>query len=526
MSLAALSICSLGLEESARTENSIKPSEIEFKRKAVRRLVFDPDQSIPLASLRPATVRDFDLMHPELESGKSESSRGVWTIESGHLHFSTESEKADSLRWVGGLNSFATYDLKIDSLSGSGSTGIVFKNSATSDILRARLHFVDGNAEKVSWIVELGGESVVKEEWKLPENLQGSEITLRVQMAVIGVNLLIESSGRSELIGFSDFSEKLDLREKRHMRDFDFGVSASLSAESSVSLDGAEAALTPGTGQADIRAITDPEGNPMIDEGRLWFTITVRGRALPNPMQAVLSLNPSVFDIQFEGIIAFDLDDGKLRNEHASHIFYDSKSDEWRGWTTGFSAYGGDGGEDAKTILAVSSKRDPRRGFSIMNAKPVGIDGAHEDAHCIYDHEAKKWRMLLCEKQERFQAAMWESDHWDRGFTRIAGPVEMDSTGTMIQKIGGIRYALYGSADRTIYAANYPDLKPAGELNVYLPPWNEGNGTRIWPNVIPLPEGYPAPFIALMMDRVNFPGMPRPNWTYGALYLYHGYYPE
>jgi hypothetical protein len=60
---------------------------------------------------------------------------------------------------------------------------------------------------------------------------------------------------------------------------------------------------------------------------------------------------------------------------------------------------------------------------------------------------------------------------------------------------------------------------------VTLPPWNDQNGTRIWPNVIPLPAGYPAPYIALMMDRANFPGMPKPNWTYGALYLYHGHLP-
>lgn len=25
------------------------------------------------------------------------------------------------------------------------------------------------------------------------------------------------------------------------------------------------------------------------------------------------------------------------------------------------------------------------------------------------------------------------------------------------------------------------------------------------------------------MDRSNFPGMPTPSWTYGAMYLYHGY---
>jgi len=41
--------------------------------------------------------------------------------------------------------------------------------------------------------------------------------------------------------------------------------------------------------------------------------------------------------------------------------------------------------------------------------------------------------------------------------------------------------------------------------------------------VVPLPEGYPAPYIMLTMDRSNFPGMPTPSWTYGSLYLYHGH---
>ncbi|MEM9018593.1 MAG: hypothetical protein AAGC68_16400, partial [Verrucomicrobiota bacterium] len=383
--------------------------------------------------------------------------------------------------------------------------------------------FVGGVAKKVSWSVRLEGGPVVEESYPFPESFSSKKITLRVQMAVVGVNLLVESGGQSELVGYSDFPEHIDLRERRHMRDYDFGIATELEPDSEVSLTGASSALTPGNGQADIRAITDPEGRPLFDEERLWFTMTVRGRALPNPMQAVFSLDPSVFDLKFEGIIAFDLGDGLLRNEHASHLFFEEESQEWRGWTTGFSAYGGGGGEDEKTILAVSSTRDPRRGFSIMKAKPVGIDGAHEDAHCVYDKEAGKWRMLICEKQEKYRAAMWESDSWDEGFERIAGPVPMDSTGTMIQQFGETRYALYGSADRTIYIATYPDLEPAGELDVYLPPWNEGNGTRVWPNVIPLPDGYPSPYIALMMDRVNFPGMPKRNWSYGALYLYHGF---
>jgi hypothetical protein len=303
----------------------------------------------------------------------------------------------------------------------------------------------------------------------------------------------------------------------------DFAVRADLKAESQVVLVGASSCFSPGTGQADIRAITDEEGAPLLDEGRLWFTMTLRGRALPHPLQGVFSLNPSVFDLRFEGVIVFDMSDGLLRNDLASHLFRDSQTGVWRGWTTGFSALDGAGRAEVKTILAVSSVRDPRRGFSIMKAHPIGISGAHEDPHGIYDKDSRKWRMLLCEHDKKYRASIWESDDWDRGYTRLAGPVVMDSTGTMIQKFGSKRYALFGSADRKIYIRSYPDLEPAGELNVEMPPWNDQYGTRIWPNVIPLPEGYPAPYIALMMDRVNVPGMPKPNWTYGSLYLYHGY---
>jgi len=115
--------------------------------------------------------------------------------------------------------------------------------------------------------------------------------------------------------------------------------------------------------------------------------------------------------------------------------------------------------------------------------------------------KASKWLLLLCEHGKKYRGGILESDHWDRGFTRLAGPVDMDSTGTMIQKFGKKRYALFDSADQKIYIRSYPDLRPAGELKVDPPPWNADHGSRIWPNVIPLPEGYPAPYIALMMDQ-------------------------
>jgi len=193
----------------------------------------------------------------------------------------------------------------------------------------------------------------------------------------------------------------------------------------------------------------------------------------------------------------------------------------WRGFTTGFSSYGDPEKKEKKAIWAVESFKEPLKGISVMRAKATGLVGDYEDPQCIYDSGAKKWRMLLCENHKGYKAVIREADTWDGKYELLAGPVTVNSTGTQIQKIGNKQYALFGSSDRKIYIYSYPDLKPVGELKIHRPPWNDKTGTRIWPNVIPLPEGYPAPYIALMMDRLNFPGMKGDNWTYGAMYLYH-----
>ena len=500
-------------------EGEGKPEDIEFRRQAVTRLIFDESHRIPLSSLRPAKVIDLDLMHPELLADSSLR----WDFADAYLKGSSPQKSASSLRWVGGFNPFATYDLELHQASGDGAIALTFQHARQGDRLSAGLQIKDGKPVKLTWNILSAGVAVPEKTWPVPPGTSLKGLTLRAQMSAVGVNLFLESEGKATLIGFSDFAKQMDLRERSRIQQMDFAIQTELQADAQIMIKQASSYFSPGSGQADIRAITDEEGKPLLEDGRLWMTMTLRGRALPHPLQGVFSLNPSVFDLRFEGVIVFDMDDGLFRNELASHLFRDSKTGEWRGWTTGFSALGGAGKTEEKTILGVSSTRDPRKGFSIMKARPIGIAGAHEDPHGIYDKEAGKWRLLLCEHGKNYRAGMWQSDHWDRGFTRLAGPVEMDSTGTMIQQIGAKRYALFGSADRKIYIRSYPDLGPVGELQISLPPWNENNGSRIWPNVIPLPEGYPAPYIALMMDRVNFPEMPKPNWTYGALYLYHGH---
>ncbi len=514
-----LSIILIGLAKA-----DVTPDQLEFRRQAVQRMIFDRSQEIPLAGLDPSKIVGLDLMYPIVGTPTGDAN---FEIRDGALRISSKSaSRAD--RWIGGFNPFASYDLSLDQFNGSGEVGILFRDTKQENRIGASLVVSSGNCTAVRWVVVKDGKEVVRKDYPLPDGVKPVyPLRFRVQMLAVGVNLFLETHGESHLIAFPDFSEHFELRQKSLMQRFEFCLHSDLTAGSDLTIRGMTAALSPGCGQADIRAITRPDGEPLIDEGRLWFTMTVRGRGLPHPLQGVFSMNPSVFDLRFEGIIVFDMGDGMLRNELASHLFYDEDSKEWRGWTVGFSAYGKDAKGEQKAVLAVSSTRDPRKGFSIMRAKPVGLpEGMHEDPHGIHDAEAGKWRMLVAEHAGKFRASIWESDAWDHGYTRLSGPVEMDSTGTLIQKIGSKRYVMFGSADRKVYIRAYPGLEPAGELNLHLPPWDDQSGTRIWPNVLPLPEGYPARYIALMMDRLNFPGMPKQNWTYGAMYLYQAHLPE
>lgn len=186
------------------------------------------------------------------------------------------------------------------------------------------------------------------------------------------------------------------------------------------------------------------------------------------------------------------------------------------------SAYYDTDKKTGKQLWAVSSKKDPRFGFSIMKAKPIILPNSSEDPHIIYDKEVGKWRILACAKGKvGFPATLYESDTWDGPYTIIAGPVEVNSTGCLLQKFGSKYYALFGSSDRKFYVYSYPDLKQLGALDMFRPPWDDNSKTRCWPNVIPLPDDYPAPYISLTMDRINYPGLK--DHMYDALYLYYGF---
>ncbi len=499
------------------SQSQTRPDKIKFVRQGVQRMIFDENQSIPLARLEPANIIGLSAMYPS--NHYSGEHAGI-SILGDKLLIQSKKESQTAL-WFGGFNPFATYTIDLASCAGVGEFGFEFSDAQKKEQFFIKVGFTDSLLTGVKLSVIRDSMVLVDKSISvnlLENNKIGSKIIL--QMLGSGLVLYVKDNGLPKVIGQCDFNKYIDLRKLHYLHSFQSHLFVQLK-EGQVLIKKIEMALTTGVGLADIRAITYENGDPMLDQGRLWYTMSIRGSALPNHIQGVFSMNPTVFDLKLEGIIVFDRKDGLLRNEIASHLFYDRKENIWRGLTTGFSAFANP--VEKKQLLAIESKRDPRFGFSIMNAVPFGMVGDIEDPHLIYDSEVKKWRMLTCENNQGYKAIILESDHWNNGYKKIAGPVAHNSTGTSIQKIGNKRYCFSGSSERKIFIYTYPDLKEAGSLKMDLPPWDETSGTRVWPNIVQLPDGYPFRYVSIMMDRFNYPGLNGPNWSYGALYLFHGY---
>jgi len=289
------------------------------------------------------------------------------------------------------------------------------------------------------------------------------------------------------------------------------------------------ATMSAGVGQADVRFVTrGPSGVPYCEDGRLYFTFSARYFCAHLGVGSIEAAHPEN-GWRFEGTILFDYGDGKLRNDLAAHLWLDPAENVWRAYVSNFStssAIDGLGGRAKGGINVAWSRECPLRGFHIMRAKSLGLDGMNEDPSGYYDAVAKKWRLFLSHftSEGGIKAQLFESDRWDGGFRPLTGIVPEDSTGTTIALMNGQPKCLTGSADRAYYIYAYPTLERQGTIPLNVTPWGDRKGWphgRGWPAYaeVPLPDGSLRK-IFLTMDRINFPGMPNPNWTYGKLFIY------
>ena len=509
-------------------KDSISPLDLKFHRLAVRRFIFS--NNIPLSEIVPSEIVSFPSMHPAFVPSASGNPECDTTFHAkiceGRLIFDRTCGKKAASFYVGAVNPYATYEVDIHSLqleeNKETEVGLELARLGLSD--RVQL-FVRASSSRQGVYLRIYKKGIVEREVKYASEVPEGEFTLRTQLYGHSLGAFIEKDGHSTFLGYvsikENFSNVIDFRSVKEAASSTFNVISNLCGKVEVS--GARSYLSIGIGQADIRLISNEDLSPYMDDNRLWFTFSCRGIDINQSAQGVLSVDPSVFDIRFEGMIVFDHGDGLLRNDYASHLFYDRLSREWRAYACDF---GGTKNRELRSgtgLIIATSKRDPRRGFSVMKARRIettDVNGHNEDPCIFYDTNVEKWRLLTSVLTNKtIVSGTFESETWDGKFTPVAAPIKMNSTGTSIQKIGGKYYTFMGGLGN-LRTHSYPDLKYLGDLNLDLQPhWPKPAG-RVWASLVPLPDGYPYRYVLLTMDRPNFPGIKNANWSYGALYFY------
>lgn len=520
--LLLLALPSCAQVQPPQTAPVADPLQMTFYRQSVRRFIFN--NNLPLSTLSPGEIIDLDLMHPLIGSPPKACN---YAIQNGALEISAGAAPSESARFVGGINPYAVYEADVRSITSTAPAEVALQwaQAGAQNRVEVVARYPAASNSVVLRLTRNGQQ--LPEQVLFAGRAPEPPYKLRVQLSGINIAAFLTKDGKTTYLGHTqpkqDFQAVLDTRNRKTALGATFNISTRLPASSRVVLNGASSFLSAGVGQADIRLITHRDGAPFLDQDRLWFTFSARGLGINGSSQGIMSFDPATSDFRMEGTIVFDHGDGLLRNDYASHLFYDDEAHLWRAWVSDFGGSANREGRGPSGLVVAQSARDPRRGFSVMQARVFsGIDGHHEDPCGFYDDDARKWRLLTTDLNG-FRARLFESDKWDGPYTPIAGPVAHNSTGTLIQKIGGKRYIFSGSNENAIFVYSYPELKELGKLKMDLPPFAPKGNARVWPNVFPLPEGYPARYMALMMDRPNFPDVPGANWSYGALYLYWAY---
>ena len=274
-----------------------------------------------------------------------------------------------------------------------------------------------------------------------------------------------------------------------------------------------------GVSIADIRPIKYEDGAPLLEQGRLYFTASVRLQE--GSLQGVFSWIPGTADFRMTGVLFYDCGDGTWRNYLAPVILYHREKREWYVWISSF---------EHEHILAYGAfEGDPRFGVNVIDVQIMqratdtadlsvfaGFKG-DEDPDLIYDAENRRWLLAICRihpKTGKYVYVFFESKDPFENYRYIGqGADGASETGGSFVRIDGELFFVCGNAFDTrsryrIYSKN--GMKEA-KFN-----YPDG-GFRGWGTVIPVKLGSRTRYFWLTFDRHNGSNY---NWSYGNLYCF------
>ena len=296
----------------------------------------------------------------------------------------------------------------------------------------------------------------------------------------------------------------------------------SLFARGTVTVSSVCAYMDCGISQADIRPIRYENGEVMVENGKIFLTLSVRMQE--GGFQGIVSWIPTTSNFELVGALFYDSGDGKWCGDVAASVLFNRKTDEWYLWVCAFSH---------QHILGHAAfKGDPRFGVNVVDIRLMdmaeknsgiteflGFKG-DEDPDFYYNEQEKTWYMAICRifpDNNQYRYVFFKSDRPFDNYTYIGQGDFGAETGGSFVNIGGEPAFVCGNdfgkrADYRIYTKN--GMHKA-EFDF------DDGGFRGWGTVIPITMGSRKRYFWLTFDRHNGSSF---NWSYGNIYCFEAEY--
>lgn len=275
-----------------------------------------------------------------------------------------------------------------------------------------------------------------------------------------------------------------------------------------------------GISQADIRAVRYENGEVLTENGRMFFTVSIRLEE--GACQGVFSWIPGTEEFRLTGALFFDAGDGVWGNDVATSLHFDRRTGDWLLWVCAFS--------HGHILGRARFRGDPRYGKNVIDITllppfaPGDDDRAFkgkkgdEDPDLFYDEKEDRWLLSVCRccSEGGYRYFFFESSSPLDGFTYIGQGLPGDETGgSFIPTDGGLCFVCGNSfqarSDYRVY--DMKDLSRAGKLTADYP----DGGFRGWGTVFTVPQGTREKTYWLTFDRHKGSEW---NWSYGNLYCF------
>ena len=431
---------------------------------------------------------------------------GVYSCFGKRLNFRREYIE----RFFTGLFPYASYSLKVLSLDGEAGFAFFGKD--------ARVEIVAESSAGKRFITFRGamGETRVS----VAAEADGS-VTPVISLRPGAFEVYIKREyGVEYLTTFEDENFNDSARE-----DFFTNAGVSLFCLGSVRLTSARAFMDSGLGLADIRSVRYENSEVMTENGRVYFTASIRRQW--GTHQGVFSWVPGTCDFKMVGALFFDAGDGVWADDVATSLIYDRINKIWRLHVASFN--------HGHVIGSAAFEGDVRFGVNVVDIKLMppmeDLGGAQdrlmlgkqgdEDPDLIYDEKRGKWLFSVCRKcaeTGKYRYFFFESDYPDRDFQSAGVGVAGEETGGSIMNIDGEIYFICGNSrklrsDYRVY--RWGDFSKFETLSFDYP----DGGFRGWGTVLPIKIGARIRYFHLTFDRVR---MSEYEWSYGNLYCFEG----